>query len=578
MGEDKKMCEDAKELVLKAKKKLEGKELLTKEEASLLSVAIGKLPVVESMSGIAKVEKSVLNIEDLFEEFNTFAVQSKEKLEGMLILISQGRVPSSSERADLNNAIKHLCEKYESVKSVAKSELSDDEIPEDGSDIGVYYEVLKNSKSIKMRGMINEIKKTLAQFISVQSPIVKYMIALKPIQKEVKSLLDRISNGKISDIDEILEGVEGPELFMKALNCDDLNTDEGNDMLDSLIEDFGYPLYATRGLLSKSYFVPENEEKITANVEVRESKKAEENSFRKTTDSEEEYTSFRMALMEKKIACDDDSFGLLSKEISIAETKKISARIFLNDMRMGNVKALNSIIQLLCNFIILSPELLRIRCNMPEDVANLNLNFLQKKGYIRKYRIIPGGEFYCSSPRLRKSLTYKDAAKFVGVRQLHVDMVDELIEDTSSSAAARMAMLELYRNTTLNHIESEIRQSSFNRSVMREAFIHRTFDSTNRDDVEFLVGAFWTQYEEMDDFSNDLSKLIEDSKNIILFIFATLNLEIAQKIMKEIMILVPGKINSKCVYLFSTESDKYYSYESGIEMKISDIWKLLGHQ
>jgi len=605
MGESDKMYEDTKELVLKAKKKLEGKELLTKEEASLLSVAIGNLPETEIMPESAKEGDVRLNIDDLFEEFNKFVDQSKGKLEGMLALISQGRVPSSSECDDLNDIINLLCEKYEAVKSVAISELSDNEMPEDGSDISAYYEALKNSKSVVMRGKIKEIEMTLTRFISVQSLIAKYTIALEPLQKEAKSLLDRISNGEGLDIDEISEGAEGPELFMKALACDDLNTDEGNDMLDSLIDDFSYPSYVTRGLLSKSYFVSENGEETAVTVEPIEIEKteekqednseeisetkdekteevddkhesheeAEEENHEENEDVEEEHTVFRMSLEEGEIALDDHSFGILSKDISSGETKKLSASIFSNDMRKGNVKALKSIIQQLSNFMILSPELLKIRCNMSEDVADMSLDFLQKKGYLRKYRIMPGGEFYCSSPRLEKSLTYKDASKFVGVRQLHTDSMGELIEDTSSSAAVRMAMLKLYTNTANNHIKSEIKQSSSNCIVMTEAFAYRTFDSSNSDDVEFLAGAFWTNYDETDDFANNITKLIEESKNIISFVFAAINVEIAKRIMDEIIKLVPGKIDSRHVYLFSADSDKYYSYESEAEVELSEIWK-----
>jgi len=611
MGEGSKMYEDTRELVEKAKKKLEGKELLTKEETSVLSTAIANLPDKEIVSEITREGEKNLNIDVLFEDFNNYADQSKGKLEGILDIISQGRIPSLTERDELNNAIKLLCDKYESVKSLALSELAEDEIPAEGSDISTYYEALKNSKSAVMRGKIKEIEKTLERFISVQSLIAKYTLALEPLQKEAKSLLDRINNGDVTDMDEISEGVEAPELFMKALDCDDLNTDEGNDMLDSLIDDYSYPLYVTRGLLSKSYFVPENPEetvveeetdKVKANNTVIESSEEEaasaeiapetysedihnedtevsseeskEEALPISEEPEKEHTEFRKAIEEKEIALEDSEFGILSKEISTAETKKLSASVFSNDMRKGNVKALKSIIQQLSNFMILSPELMKMRFNMPTDVAEASLDFLQKKGYIRKYRIMPGGEFYCSSPRLEKSLTYKDAAKFAGVRQLHADTMGELIEDTSSSASARMTLLKLYTNTALNHIESDIKQSSSNNMVMTEAFAYRTYDSANQDDVEFLAGAFWTNYNEADDFAENIKKLIDESKNIISFVFAAINKEIAKTIMGEIVKMAPEKF-TKNIYLYSAKDEKYYSFETDAEVNIEDIWTYL---
>lgn len=604
------MYESTKEQILKAKEKMTNGELLTEDEVLKLSQVIRELPGEEIVHNDTKEGGMRLNIDELVAEFNDCADSSSAKLGEMLAVISEGRIPSKSACEELDDVIMNLRNKYEAISKIAKSELANDEIPEEGSPISVYYDAIKNSKSAMLKWKIQEIEKTLERFISVQSLVAKYTIALEPLQKEAKALLERIDNGEISDVDEITEEAAGPELFMKALECEDLNTDEGFDMLDTLLENFSYPLYVTRGLSSRSYFVPNcdgdevaaseesslpeeggkedepivNEESKTEDTEEKSTEKienmlAKENSIDEEAEESEKpqikYTAFRIAIEEKEIALEDGKFGILSKEISSAETKKLSASVFSNDMRKGNIKALKSIIQQLSNFLILSPELLKIRCNMPYDIAKGSLDFLQKKGYIRKYKILPGGEFYCSSPRLMKSLTYKDAAKFIGVRQLHADTIGELIEDNAASASARMSLLKLYTNTALNHIESDIKQSSSNNVVMKEAFIYRTYDSSNTDDVEFLSGAFWTNYEEVDDFVDNLKKFLEESKNIISFVFAAINKEIANLLMDEIINLAPEKFEKECIYLYSAEDDKYYSYDTSKEIAIEEIWTYL---
>lgn len=606
MGEKNTMYESTKEYILKAKEKLAKGELLTEEEVEILSQKIGELPDKEIVPKVTKDGGLILNIDELVAEFNEYADESAAKLGEMLAVISEGRIPSVSACEELNLVIHDLCDKYESVKAIAEKELSRDEMPEEGSSISVYYDAIKNSKSAMLKGKIQEIEKTLAKFISVQSLVSKYTLALEPLQKEAKSLLDRIDKGELSDVNEITEGAAGPELFMKALACDDLNTDEGFEMLDSLLEDYSYPLYVTRGLSTKSYFVPdsmtdeiegdgseaesdkqgktesavqeENKEETIEVVTVTETDKEE--AKEETTLSEEpqeEHSDFRKALETLDVALEDDKFGLLSKVISSTETKKLSASVFSNDMRKGNVKALKNIIQQLSNFMILSPELLKMRHNMPQDIAEANLDFLLKKGYIRKYKIIPGGEFFCSSPRLEKSLTYKDAAKFIGVRQLHEDSMGELIEDTASSASARMSLLKLYTNSALNYIKSDVKQNTSNNCVMTEAFIYRVFDSSNSDDVEFLAGAFLTNYDETDAFAEGLRKLLDESNNILSFVFASINKTVAQTIMDEIVKLSPDKLN-KNIYLFSAEENKYFSYEDGEEVSIETIWPYLGEQ
>lgn len=595
--------EKTKEDILKAKTKLTNSELLTEGEVSTLLEEIGKLPRKEIIPVTISDGESNLNIDELIAEFNSYADESTSKLGKILSIISDGRIPSADLHEELNNVIKNLCNKYEMVKNVAETELCEEEMPEDGSPISVYYNAIKNSKSALINKKIKEIEITLSRFISVQSLIAKYAIALEPLQKEAKALIGRIGDGDISDIEEITEEAAGPELFMKALDCEDLNTDDGNDMLDNLIDNFSYPLYVTRGLLSKSYFISDDSktegkstDKITIKQDNSKPKDAEQTHKEESTsggkeevtvdahgeddvdkkedEPEKEYTDFTKAIEEKKVAFENDKFGLLTAEINSSETKKLSASVFTNDMRKGNVKALKSIIQQLNNFMVLSPELLKLRFNMPVDVAELNLDFLQKKGYIRKYKIIPGGEFYCSSPRLEKSLTYKDAAKFVGVRQLHADTMGELIEDKASSASARMSLLKLYTNTVLNHIGAEIKQSSSNNMVMAESFIFRTYDSSNTDDVEFLVGAFWTNYDEADDFSKELKNLLDESKNINSFVFAAVNKKTAKMILEEIIKLAPNKLKDN-VYLYSADEGKYYSYKDNEEINAENIWKYL---
>lgn len=610
MGKDITMYESTREHILRAKDTLSKGELLTEDETKLLLQEVGDLPDEDIVPVTTKEGGIGLSIDELVNEFNECAHVSSVKLEEILATISEGKVPGKAVCTELNNVINQLRSKYESISKLAASELLEDEIPEDGSSVTAYFEALKNSKSAALKGKLNEIEKTLAKFLSVQSLVAKYTIALEPLQKEAKALLDRIDNGEISDIEEIAEEVAGPELFIKALECEDLNTDEGNDMLDSLIDNFSYPLYVTRGLLSKSYFVHENQEENGAieeekknqtitpvikavqkevsssktepeikdtDIQIETTEESAEEVESIPEEPEKEHSEFRKAIEEKDIALEDSEFGILSKEISPAETKKLSASVFSNDMRKGNVKALKSIIQQLSNFMILSPEIMKMRFNMPNDVAEASLDFLQKKGYVRKYKIMPGGEFYCSSPRLEKSLTYKDAAKFAGVRQLHADNIGELIEDTSSSASARMALLKLYTNTALNHIESDIKQSSSNNMVMTEAFAYRTYDSENPDDVEFLAGAFWTNYDEADEFAENLGKLLDESNNIISFVFAAINKDIARTIMDEILKLAPDKLKSN-IYLYAINEDKYYVYETGAEANIGDIWAFLGDE
>lgn len=553
---DSKKYESTKKQISKAKEKLGNQMQLTFEDIAILSEKIDELPNKEIIPSITNSGEQDTNIDKLLDEFNKVVDSLKVKLEDVIAVISEGKVPESNEREKLDTTMKLLCEKYEFVKALAVHELEEHEIPEDGSAFSVYYEALKNSKSVMLKGKIKEIEETLTRFISVKSTIVKYTTALEPLQKEARSLLLRIGMGDFIDFDKIVLEAAGPELFMRALECEDLNTDEGFDMLDSLLEKYDYPLYVTRGLSTHSYSVSENiKGMVTACKESLES------------------TEFRKVIEEEGLVLEDSMFGILSKETNPAETKKLSASVFSNDIKKGNMKALKNIIKQLEKFMLVSPELLKVICNMPNDIASVNLEFLQKKGYLRKYKIIPGGEFYSASPRLMKSLTYKDAAKLVGVRQVQADEIEKLDIDTASSAFSRMYFVKMHINTVLIRKKSGVGQISSKSILMPEAFVDTIIDTSGPTNTTFLCGAFWTKCDEIDDFLEELLEMIKESTNITLFILAATNKDIAKILMDRIMNLVPEKILSEHVIISVAREDKFYSYKSGEEIRAEDIWK-----
>lgn len=558
-----------------------------------------------------------MNIDKLIFEFNDFANESKAKLERMLEIVSDGRVPSKEEREEFDKVIDALCKKYDSVCALAREKLLVDELPDDGSSVTDYYEAIKNSRFAAFQNQINEIKKVLSKFASVQSLVVNLAAALEPFQEDAKSLLAKIENGEVKDISDVMEQAGGPRLFMCAMECEDLNSDEGNEILDSLEENYGYSSRVTRGLSSKSYFLSVEEPIEKASVQISISNKesdiadvtataigAEKGGEDKTknannskhfdnqslanmnnqeddieaSNTEKEKSAFRKSVENAGFAFKDSEFGILSSEISTAETRKISASVFSSDLRKGNVKVLKRVIQQVSFFPIISSELLDIKFNMPQNIADSSLDFLQKKGYLRKYKLISGGEFYCSSPRLEKSLTYKDASKFVGVRQLSADSLGELVEDKASCAATRLAFLKFYTNSTRNYVESGVKQHTSSNATMTEAFIFRSYDTSDSDDSELLVGAFWTNYDECDDFIELFERNLDNAVKVHRFVIASGTKESAELLADKIKECAYDKLNGITWFIYSLKNDSYFQYGTGTVAEIGDIWPLLGEE
>lgn len=538
-----------------------------------------------------------MNIDELFVEFNKSANESKESLKRMLEVVSSGRVPSKEDRNKLDNVIDALCKKYDSICVFAEERLSEDEMLEDGSSVTDYYEAIKNSRFTAFHNQINEIKEVLAKFVSVQSLVLNLESALEPFKKNAESLLKKIESGGVADIADVAEEIGGPQLFVRAMEYMDLNSDEGNEILDSLEENYGYPSRVTRGLSSKSYFLPNEEgsaqpcdqvsaaekesDKFDVSITTTEIVKKEEDKAENVNNSENvdnQKSAFRQSIENAGFAFEDSEFGILSSEISTAETKKISASVFSNDLRKGNVKVFKSIIQQVCSSTVISPELLAIRYNMPQNIAVGSLDFLQRKGYLRKYKLMPVGEFYCSSPRLERSLTYKDASKFVGVRQLSADSLGELVEDNASCAAARLTFLKLYMNSTKNYVESGVKQHTSSSVTMTEAFVFRSFDTSNPDYSEILIGAFWTNYDECDEFIEAFEKKLEDAVKVQRFVIASETKESAELLADEIKKCAYEKLSGITWFIYSLKNDAYYQYDTEIVTEIGNIWPVLSEK
>lgn len=555
-----------------------------------------------------------MNIDVLFAEFNESANESKESLKKMLEVVSSGRAPSKEERDNFDNVIDALCKKYDSICVFAKERLSEDEMLEDGSSVTDYYEAIKNSRFTMLLNQINEVKEVLAKFVSVQSLVLNLESALEPFKRNAESLLKKIESGEVADIAAVAGEIGGPQLFVRAMEYPDLSSDDGNEILDSLEENYGYPSRVTRGLSSKSYFLP-NEEggakpcdrvsvadkasgKFDASITTAETEKREEDQGDKSdnvgkqagisVDNQDDITqnskdekkksAFRQSIENAEFALEDSEFGILSSEISTAETKKVSASVFSNDLRKGNVKVFRSIIQQVCSSTVISPELLAIRFNMPHNIAVDSLDFLQRKGYLRKYKLMPMGEFYCSTQRLERSLTYKDASKFVGVRQLSADSLSEPVADKASCAATRLTFLKLYINSIKNYAESGVKQHTSSGTTMTEAFVFRSFDTSNPDYSEILIGAFWTEYDECDEFIEVFEKKLEDAVEVQRFVIASETKECAELLADKIKKRAYEKIEGISWFIYSLKDDAYYQYETGSITEIGNIWPELSEQ
>lgn len=552
------------------------------------------------------------NIDDILLQFNKRADDSKELLQNMLSVVTEGRVPDESDVIRLNNSIDSLREDYNKVYSMAMSELPEDEMLEEGLSAVEYAEAIKNSKSLAYKRQLESMKVVLKQFISVQSLVSQFTDALLPYKQEAHQLMKDIA-GEDQNTEELVERVEGPTIFLKYLNFEGKHTDEGRNLLDQVIKRFSSPWVAV-GLSQGGYFIPEsaleenvdNVDDIDSNDKSESGQASKDNVLieqldKKVDNIEDEYiadlaesievgteyscledekdsiegihtekmadlSAFSQKVCDAGILIEDVSeVGLLSCDKNDNENKKVSASIFQNDVKKGNTSAVEWVIQEIAKSTYITLEQLVELSEIPEPKASAAIDYLQRKGYLRKYKLIPGGEFYCASPRLMKALTYKNAAKSVGVRQKNIETWGESIDDKNTSVASRIVGRRLYYTCAKRIKEEGINKYSTKRSDLTDAFYLRVCPSDSPAESDICFAAFWDSTDECDAFLERVKDDLKEITNIERAFFASLNKEKAKALADVMLDEIQNSLDIKSKYLYSLSDEAFYTYPDCVE-------------
>ena len=525
-------------------------------------------------------------IEELVKSYYDQASIVKDQLNDALSKVEKGVVPSKKEISDCSDSLGELSIRYEAIVANASESLSDDEMPAVGSSVEIYAEAINNSAINKIAEDFQHFMVIINKFVNVHSDKESYESAFEPFREEAKKMLDMLAKAIEGKSNFDIPDVSSQELFVKVVETDDLDNDEGLDLLEQVSE--FYPVRIQTGLSRGQYHIDQVADlpdfaDVLRKGHVSDSsiKKTSENdskSNEQSTDALEEKekdkstSDFVSALRENDMIMPlDNRFGLLSAEKSPSEEKKVSAKDFKNDIRTGNQKAASDIIGEVLSANAITEKLMKIRHPMiPENVLNINMAMLHKKGYLRKYRLIPGGEFYCGTKRLVKALASNDASKFVGQRQMKNGDGSEEIEDRSSSAAARIAMADLYADCVSSYVINGVpRHTSANR-LQTESVVMKVYPTDNEDEANLIVISFWTEDTECDQFLEMLKELC--NSKIKRFIVASLNEKTAQKFRKVLVDFID--VGEADVYLYSFEDSKYYDYESENEIEVEDVWDM----
>ena len=564
------------------------------------------------------------NFDELVRDFNMSANDSTTVLQEMLRTISAGRVPEDADVKAFDQIIQKLKGQYVSIEKYVSSQITSEEMPASGSPVAELVEALKNSKSIQYQKQLDTMRKTLESFVSVRSLIERYANALRPYQEQAEKLLSQITGQEEAELDALENDMQGPTAFMNALDCDEYDSEESYEKLE-LVSQF-FPNQVQLGLATKKFFVDTDalnaistgtstdaassdgnadeaedstdndvteEKRISPSLtessssEIREStdETVDDNSIEGTKENTDEAVSITSTAPEfsefvKKLEANgglihaEESIGLMSKDVSPSEDKKISSSVFTNEIRKMNAPAAKKILEWVSSANCVSADLMAGK-GVPVEIADRTLIDLQKKGYLRLYKLTPGGSFYCASPRLMKALSYKEASKYIGVRQKAVEDWGETIEDKATSAAARVAFAKVFADA---HIEARTNwpgtRFTTSDATFTDAFCFKLFDPDSLDRCVVAVGGFWDTTIECGNECDLMQDFISDCNEITTVIFAGIDIERAQAIASTFIDVMDYDFSKAKIILYSLKEQSYYDAISHEAMDVTDAFAI----
>lgn len=395
-----------------------------------------------------------VKIDELIQSFHATADDSKQQLQSILTLISEGRVPGTPAMSQINATVDKLREQYMDVCQAAAHRIPAEEMPQEGSPADAYVEAVKNSKFLEYRKQLDEMRKTLEKFVSVQSLAEMYATALAPYQKEAQGLMqsiDTLSPVQKEDVSAFEEKTAGPAAFLKALACSDYDTDEGWELLDAVPSYYSRKVYT--GLSRNQYFLPESTEAISALKEpvpaatpVAKTVEAEAVvvSQGKDADDSEAERWHKLGIDDPQTYLYLVSDASLNVELNPKAKMVFSAKKFESEItRRGDFSDNAYTLVTAWKMDYVDSEML---LKMSGGAGNYMsaCESLFNLGYLQKYEVKGYPCFYALTDRGSKIFTTQKSAQLLKMKKAQGKQAEK-IEDAASSALARVLLVHAFK-------------------------------------------------------------------------------------------------------------------------------------
>ena len=207
-----------------------------------------------------KIRKKKSQIDLLSEEYDKLTIESKKKLQIIQDTVSGGSAPEEKQVQDFKGSITGLRDAYNKICAIAREKLSESELPPEGSAAKDFVTAVKESTDAELAVYRKKALEVLQRFVKIWSDDDYYLKLLSDHKKasyeNIKILKDpELANDRFTETEDYEQIMIPAETFLKALDCEDPDSEEGIELLDKVCQYFSFK--AAVGIMKKQYRIME---------------------------------------------------------------------------------------------------------------------------------------------------------------------------------------------------------------------------------------------------------------------------------------------------------------------------------
>ena len=299
---------------------------------------------------------------------------------------------------------------------------------------------------------------------------------------------------------------------------------------------------------------------------------------------------FAAMLQEKGyVFATDDIYGEFTCAQSPRETKEFKPTKFLNDALLVSPYSREKKLFLRFTYVLgsMTPELMATLTDEDEDTWRFVANFLQNKGYLRRFNFDGVGEFYGTSPRFGHIFAAQLSAGAIGTPRQRKRTDGDWLEPRAAYAIVRLCYLTLLDILLCERMEARPLHTSAHMGKASQERA-RTFlpglpfmnaDSffyfrQERGAQDLILGIFWTSPDTAQGFLQELVKVwpkFTPLKNIII---ATFKKEDGKQAFDVLTEALGDEFfeRPETLFFFALKDEMFYMGHDHAKVLPSDVW------